>query len=77
MIDDFIEVFDITRSLYQAGCPYDNAVSESNYHSFKIEFIKQETFHTLEESILKPRNMFAGGTSTAPYSQQFLAIKHQ
>ncbi|MCC9858209.1 transposase, partial [Streptococcus agalactiae] len=43
----------ITRSLSQAGCPYDNAVAESTYRAFKIEFVYQETFQSLEELALK------------------------
>lgn len=39
LIDDMLEVFGITRSLSQAGCPYDNAEVESTYRAFKIEFI--------------------------------------
>ncbi|MDU7846371.1 MAG: IS3 family transposase, partial [Streptococcus sp.] len=33
----------------QAGCPYDNAVAESTYRSFKLEFINQETFQSLND----------------------------
>ncbi|RKV96827.1 MAG: hypothetical protein D8H99_23475 [Streptococcus sp.] len=29
---------------------------ESTYHSFKVEFILQETSHTLEELILKTKD---------------------
>lgn len=56
LIDEMLEAFDITRSLSQAGCPYDNAVAESTYHSFKLEFINQETFHSLEELTLKTKD---------------------
>lgn len=56
LIDDLLEAFGITRSLSQAGCPYDNAVAESTYHSFKLEFINQETFHSLEELTLKTKD---------------------
>ncbi len=31
LIDEMLEVFGRTRSLSQAGCPYDNAVAESTY----------------------------------------------
>lgn len=41
LIDDILEVFGITCSLSQAGCPYDNAVAESTYRAFKIEFVHQ------------------------------------
>ena len=47
LIDEVLEAFGITRSLSQAGCPYDNAVAESTYRFFKLEFIHQETFHSL------------------------------
>lgn len=53
LIDEVLSAFDITRSLSQAGCPYDNAVAESTYRAFKIEFINQETFHTLDELAIK------------------------
>lgn len=56
LIDEMLEAFGITRSLSQAGCPYDNAVAESTYRSFKLEFINQETFQSLEELILKTKD---------------------
>ncbi|MFM1546343.1 transposase, partial [Streptococcus mutans] len=56
LIDEMLEAFGITRSLSQAGCPYDNAVAESTYRSFKLEFINQETFHSLEELTLKTKD---------------------
>ena len=56
LIDEMLEAFDITRSLSQAGCPYDNAVAESTYRSFKLEFINQETFQSLEELALKTKD---------------------
>ncbi|WP_438838288.1 IS3 family transposase [Streptococcus pluranimalium] len=56
LIDEMLETFGITRSLSQAGCPYDNAVAESTYRSFKLEFINQETFHSLEELTLKTKD---------------------
>ena len=55
LIDEMLEAFGITRSLSQAGCPYDNAVAESTYRSFKLEFINQETFQSLKELALKRR----------------------
>lgn len=51
-----LETFDIVRFLSQAGYPYDNAVSESTYRSFKLEFINQENFQSLEELILKTKD---------------------
>ncbi|KPJ22299.1 integrase [Streptococcus phocae] len=56
LIDEMLEAFGITRSLSQAGCPYDNAVAESTYRSFKLEFINQETFQSLEELTLKTKD---------------------
>ncbi|WP_438503655.1 IS3 family transposase [Ectobacillus ponti] len=43
------EAFGIQRSLSAKGCPYDNAVAEATYKSFKIEFVYQRTFLTLEQ----------------------------
>ena len=56
LIDEILEVFGITRSLSQPGCPYDNAVAESTYHAFKVEFINQEAFQSLEELPLKTKD---------------------
>lgn len=56
LIDELLETFGITRSLSQAGCPYDNAVAESTYRSFKLEFINQDTFHSLKELTLKTKD---------------------
>ncbi|MFU2205654.1 IS3 family transposase [Streptococcus pluranimalium] len=56
LIDEVLGAFGIIRPLSQAGCPYDNALAESTYHSFKLEFIHQETFHSLEELTLKTKN---------------------
>ncbi len=39
LIDEMLEAFGIISSLSQAGCPYDNAVAESTYRSFKLEFV--------------------------------------
>lgn len=46
----------IARSLSQAACPYDNAVSESTYRAFKLEFVNQETFHSLKELTFKTKD---------------------
>ena len=43
------EAFEIKRSLSAKGCPYDNAVAEATYKSFKVEFVYQYTFDTLEQ----------------------------
>ena len=56
LIDEMLVAFGISRSLSQAGCPYDNAVAESTYRSFKLEFINQETFQSLEELSLKTKD---------------------
>ncbi|HEM5031907.1 TPA: IS3 family transposase, partial [Streptococcus suis] len=56
LIDEMLEAFGITRSLSQASFPYDNAVAESTYRSFKLEFINQETFRSLEELTLKTKD---------------------
>lgn len=48
-----MEAFDIIRSLSHKGTPYDNAVAESTYKSFKAEFIYQEQFNSLEELQIK------------------------
>ena len=56
LIDEMLKAFGITRSLSQAGCPYDNAVAESTYRSFKLEFINQENFRSLEELTLKTKD---------------------
>ncbi|NLB22852.1 MAG: IS3 family transposase [Clostridiales bacterium] len=48
-IDEFLETFNIDRSLSHKGDPYDNAVAESTYKSLKIEFIYQHTFLSLYE----------------------------
>lgn len=47
-IDDFILRYGIIRSLSHKGTPYDNAVAESTYKIIKTEFVKQESFKSLE-----------------------------
>lgn len=49
LMKDATKGFGIERSLSAKGCPYDNAVAEATYKSFKIEFVYQRTFHTLEQ----------------------------
>ena len=56
LMDDMLEAFGTIRSLSQAGCPYDNAMAESTYRAFKIEFVYQESFSTLEELAIKTRD---------------------
>ena len=43
------ETFGIKRSFSAKGCPYDNAVAEATYKSFKIEFVYQMTFLSFEQ----------------------------
>ncbi|BET38916.1 hypothetical protein SAP269_15050 [Spiroplasma ixodetis] len=38
-IDKLLLAFNITRSLSKKGCPYDNAVAEATFKTFKTEFI--------------------------------------
>lgn len=49
LIDEMLDVFQIKRSLSMKGCPYDNAVAESNFKMFKTEFVKGRTFSSLEQ----------------------------
>ncbi|WP_208559310.1 IS3 family transposase [Marinilactibacillus kalidii] len=46
-ISALLSTFDIVRSLSRK--PYDNAVAESTYKSFKFELVYDNTFHTLYE----------------------------
>ncbi|AGM98909.1 ISSag4, transposase orfB [Streptococcus iniae SF1] len=59
-----MEAFGITRSLSQAGWSYEHAVAESTYRAFKMEFVYQETFQSLEELVLRLKTMFIGGITT-------------
>ncbi len=49
IIDGLLQTFKINRSLSKKGCPYDNSVAESAFKTFKIEFIYQSTFYSLEQ----------------------------
>ncbi|EOT30712.1 hypothetical protein OMQ_00416 [Enterococcus saccharolyticus subsp. saccharolyticus ATCC 43076] len=49
LIDTTLKTFAIKRSLSKKGCPYDNAVAESTYKSFKAEFVYPNTFDTLNQ----------------------------
>lgn len=49
LIEETLEAFDITRSLSHKGCPYDNAVAEATFKIIKTEFVKNQTFATLDE----------------------------
>lgn len=48
LIEETLEAFDITRSLSQKGCPYDNAVAEATFKIIKTEFVKNQTFANLD-----------------------------
>jgi len=49
LMTEATETFGIQRSLSAKGCPYDNAVAEATYKSFKVEFVYQMKFETLEQ----------------------------
>ena len=49
LMTEATETFGIKRSLSAKGCPYDNATTEATYKSFKVEFVYQRTFLTLEQ----------------------------
>ena len=49
LIDEFLESFQIRRSLSMKGCPYDNAVAESTFKMIKVEFTASRRFDTLEQ----------------------------
>jgi len=48
-IDGLLDTFKIDRSLSKKGCPYDNAVAEATFKSFKIEFVYPNVFESLEQ----------------------------
>ncbi|WP_152023764.1 IS3 family transposase [Vagococcus penaei] len=49
VIDTILNTFNIKRSLSRKGNPWDNAVAESTYKSFKAEFVYPNQFETLKE----------------------------
>ena len=49
LIDEFLESFQIRRSLRMKGCPYDNAVAESTFQMIKAEFVAGRRFDSLEQ----------------------------
>ena len=49
LIDDMLDAFSIRRSLSMKGCPYDNAVAESTFKSFKTEFVNRRIFTSIEQ----------------------------
>jgi transposase InsO family protein len=48
IIEEILEGFEIKQSLSRLGNPYDNAVEESTYKTFRIEFCRKK-FETLEQ----------------------------
>lgn len=48
-IEALLETFEINRSLSKKGCPYDNAVAEATYKTFKVEFVYPNVFESLNE----------------------------
>lgn len=48
-IDNLLNAFKIARSLSHKGCPYDNAVAESMFKTFKVEFIYPQVFESLKQ----------------------------
>ena len=49
LIDEFLENFQIRRSLSMKGCPYDNAVAESTFKMIKAEFVAGRRFDSIEQ----------------------------
>jgi transposase InsO family protein len=49
IIEGILETFNIKRSLSKKGCPYDNAVAEATFKTFKIEFVYPNYFESLEQ----------------------------
>lgn len=49
MIDEFMDTFGIKRSLSRKGNPFNNAVGEITFKAFKIEFVYQTKFYSLEQ----------------------------
>jgi len=48
-IDDLLSTFNIARSLSHKGCPYDNAVAEATFKTFKVEFVYPQVFDSLNQ----------------------------
>lgn len=49
VIEDLLSNFNIQRSLSKKGCPYDNAVAESLFKTFKKEFVYPNVFESLDQ----------------------------
>jgi len=45
IINKLLLAFNIIRSLSKKGCPYDNAVAETTFKTFKTEFINDKNLH--------------------------------
>jgi transposase InsO family protein len=60
MIDEILSTFSIKRSLSRPGNPYDNAVAESTFKTFKTEFCKRRFEHPeqLELELFKYVNWY-------------------
>ena len=60
IIDEILETFGITRSLSRPGNPYDNAVAETTYKTFKTEFCNKrfETLVQLETELFDYVNWY-------------------
>ena len=46
-IDGILDTFETERSLSKKGCPYDNAVAEATFKTFKVEFAYPNYFESL------------------------------
>lgn len=60
-VDNFLKAFGITRSLSEKGTPYDNAVAESTYKSFKLSLFIKNHFRLCESLKLKRLISLIGG----------------
>ena len=49
LIDNTLQTFGIKRSLSMKGCPYDNAVAEATFKIIKTEFVRGQTFASLND----------------------------
>ncbi|MBU5266846.1 IS3 family transposase [Virgibacillus proomii] len=47
--DEALAAFQIERSLSTKECPYDNALAESTFKSFKTEFMSNRNFDSLKQ----------------------------
>ncbi|WP_281170105.1 IS3 family transposase [Paenibacillus pinihumi] len=56
LISEALETFKVKRSLSRKGCPYDNAVAEATFKSFKTEFANQTHFQTGEQLSVELRD---------------------